>query len=110
MPRSLPAFVLVGSLFWTVVACGSSEPVATTQDPSQSSASAAREDVIRGKGGLEEKCHEAVAEKGTKVVGTNRVEESEAAIEIGALEAISPLVTRPPSGRSGGAASRSPRS
>ena len=64
------------------MACGSREPAATTQDPSQSSASAAREDVIRGKGGLEEKCHEAVAEKGTKVVGTNRVEESEAAIEI----------------------------
>lgn len=40
-------------------------------------------DVIRGKGGLEEKCLARVAaETGAKVNGTNRIDESEAAIEI----------------------------
>ncbi len=39
-------------------------------------------DMIRGKGGLEEKCLKAVADQGTIVIGTNRIEESEAAIAI----------------------------
>lgn len=39
-------------------------------------------DPIRGKGGLEEKCLKAVADQGTTVIGTNRIEESEAAIAI----------------------------
>jgi hypothetical protein len=39
-------------------------------------------DLIRGKGGLEEKCLKKVAAEGLDVVGTNRIEESEAAIEI----------------------------
>jgi hypothetical protein len=42
----------------------------------------ASKDFIRGKGGLEEKCHAKIAAEGMKVVGTNRIEESEAAIEI----------------------------
>ena len=43
---------------------------------------AASSDPIRGKGGLEEKCHKRIAAEGMSVVGTNRIEESEAAIEI----------------------------
>lgn len=39
-------------------------------------------DTIRGKGGLEEKCLKAVAAEGTTVIGTNRIEESQAAIEV----------------------------
>lgn len=39
-------------------------------------------DIVRGKGGLEEKCLQKVAAQGTRVIGTNRIEESEAAIEI----------------------------
>jgi len=40
-------------------------------------------DTIRGKGGLEEKCLAKVADvTGAPVIGTNRIEESEAAIEI----------------------------
>lgn len=40
-------------------------------------------DPIRGPGGLEEKCLSKVAETtGAPVIGTNRIEESEAAIEI----------------------------
>lgn len=39
-------------------------------------------DVVRGKGRLEEKCLKAVAAQGTKVIGTNRIEESEAATAI----------------------------
>jgi hypothetical protein len=43
---------------------------------------AAAKDIIRGKGGLEAKCLAAVAKQGTTVIGTNRIEESEAAIAI----------------------------
>lgn len=43
---------------------------------------AASTDPIRGEGGLEDKCKAAVEKQGTTVVGTNRIEESEAAIEI----------------------------
>jgi len=43
---------------------------------------AASKDIIRGKGGLEDKCKAAVAKQGVVVIGTNRIEESEAAIEI----------------------------
>jgi hypothetical protein len=40
-------------------------------------------DYIRGPGGLEEKCHRAVArETGARVIGTNRIEESQAATGI----------------------------
>jgi hypothetical protein len=39
-------------------------------------------DIIRGKGGLEEKCHARLAAEGMDVIGTNRIEESEAAIAI----------------------------
>lgn len=46
-------------------------------------AKAAGGDPIRGKGGLEEKCLARVADvTGAPVRGTNRIEESEAAIEI----------------------------
>lgn len=43
---------------------------------------AAASDPIRGKGGLEGKCHARFAAEGMEVIGTNRIEESEAAIEI----------------------------
>jgi hypothetical protein len=44
---------------------------------------AAPRDFIRSKGGLEEKCHQRLArEVGARVIGTNRIEESEAAIAI----------------------------
>lgn len=39
-------------------------------------------DIVRGKGGLEDKCKAAVAKQGTNVIGTNRIDESQAAIEI----------------------------
>lgn len=40
-------------------------------------------DQVRGKGGLEEKCLAKVGEvTGAKVIGTNRIDESEAATEI----------------------------
>lgn len=39
-------------------------------------------DIIRRKGGLEDKCKAAVARQGATVIGTNRIEESQAAIEI----------------------------
>lgn len=39
-------------------------------------------DMIRSKGGLEDKCKAAVAGQGTRVIGTNRIEESEAAVEV----------------------------
>ena len=43
----------------------------------------ASSDYIRGPGGLEEKCHRAVArETGARVIGTNRIEESQAATGI----------------------------
>ena len=45
-------------------------------------AAGATKDLIRSKGGLEDKCKAAVAKQGTTVIGTNRIEESEAAIEI----------------------------
>lgn len=44
--------------------------------------SSAARDPIRGKGGLEDKCKAAVAKQGTRVIGTNRIEESQAAVEI----------------------------
>jgi hypothetical protein len=54
-------------------------------DGSASEATAVKtvsKDVIRGKGGLEDKCHAKIAGEGMKVIGTNRIEESEAAIAI----------------------------
>lgn len=89
-------------------ACGSSQPSATQTSaatPSESAAAAtegasgasapvsetttapaaptqAKVDPIRGKGGLEERCLKEVARQGTTVIGTNRIEESQAAIEI----------------------------
>jgi hypothetical protein len=47
-----------------------------------SAKTAAASDPIRGKGGLEGKCHARLAAEGMEVIGTNRIEESEAAIEI----------------------------
>lgn len=55
---------------------GMPQPVAT------SPVAAAPKDIIRGKGGLEDKCKAAVARQGARVIGTNRIEESQAAIEI----------------------------
>jgi hypothetical protein len=74
-------------LVFAIVGCGQREastPAATAGGPDAAPAAAApAADVIRGKGGLEEKCHERLAkEVGAPVVGTNRIEESEAAIAI----------------------------
>lgn len=50
--------------------------------PRTASVTAAPKDIIRGKGGLEDKCKAAVAKQGVVVMGTNHIEESEAAIGI----------------------------
>lgn len=102
------AAALAGSLSLAVAACGSGEPTQDTSEPDvpaeditissdetsspaeaatdavpmKSPVAAAPKDIIRGKGGLEEKCLKAVADQGTTVIGTNRIEESEAAIAI----------------------------
>jgi hypothetical protein len=52
-------------------------PVAESTSPKTASG-----DLVRGKGGLEQKCLKKVAAEGLNVIGTNRIEESEAAIEI----------------------------
>jgi hypothetical protein len=63
-------------------------PVAPpSQEPTEAAASKPAERpkqvAIRGKGSLEEKCQARVGkETGARVIGTNRIEESEAAIEI----------------------------
>lgn len=55
---------------------------APMEAPVKAAAAPAR-DFIRGRGGLEEKCKARVArETGARVIGTNRIEESEAAIGI----------------------------
>ena len=85
----------------TLAACGSNEAAPTDEAsaeattpqtasepevPEQEAASeqsAAPADIIRGPGGLEEKCLERVnQETGGNALGTNRISESEAAIEI----------------------------
>lgn len=50
--------------------------------PPAKTASSAGRDVIRGPNGLEAKCLKAMAAQGLKVLGTNHIEESEAAIGI----------------------------
>lgn len=50
--------------------------------PVAKAVAAAGGDIIRRKGGLEDKCKAAVAKQGATVIGTNRIEESQAAIEI----------------------------
>ncbi len=50
--------------------------------PRTASVATAPKDIIRGKGGLEDKCKAAVAKQGAIVTGTNHIEESEAAIGI----------------------------
>lgn len=56
---------------------------ATTEEAAPSSQAAAPADIIRGPGGLEEKCLARVnQETGGNAIGTNRISESEAAIEI----------------------------
>lgn len=50
--------------------------------PISPAAPLAAKDFIRGKGGVEDKCKVAVAKQGATVIGTNRIEESEAAVEI----------------------------
>lgn len=97
------ACLMAGSLVSLTAACGSNEepapvepavgdaaaepsgePVTPDSAPMEAPVAQASQpkDFIRGKGGLEEKCLKAVADQGTTVIGTNRIEESEAAIEI----------------------------
>lgn len=64
---------------------GSSSDAAAAEElvespPVQSPVGAA--DPVRSSEGLEDKCHDAVAAEGVTVLGTERIEESEAAIEI----------------------------
>lgn len=85
----------------TLAACGSNEAAPTDEAPAAATApeaasepevpeqesvseqSAAPADIIRGAGGLEEKCLERVdQETGGNALGINRISESEAAIEI----------------------------
>ena len=86
----------------TLAACGSNEAAPTDEEASAAATtpqaasepevpeqealsehSAAPTDIIRGAGGLEEKCLERVnQETGGNALGTNRISESEAAIEI----------------------------
>lgn len=56
---------------------------APAASPSKQAAAKPLKDPIRSPGGLEDKCHAAVAkETGARVIGTNRIEESEAATGI----------------------------
>lgn len=69
----------------TVVASteDSAEPAMQSPVAAAAPGKSAGGDPIRGKGGLEERCLAKVAEiTGAPVIGTNRIEESEAAIEI----------------------------
>lgn len=108
-PTGYHAPLLLTSLALALSACGSPQPTATeapeaaqtesaTSAPAESAptasaptsapapagtkAAVAKGDPIRGKGGLEERCLKEVARQGTTVIGTNRIEESQAAIEI----------------------------
>jgi len=101
--KSILAGLFVGWLVSLTAACGSNEEQAPAEATGQEAVSevstgptafeptpmempaaqsAKSRDMIRGKGGLEEKCLKAVADQGTIVIGTNRIEESEAAIAI----------------------------
>ena len=92
----LPATVLAASLSLFLAACGSGDTAAPADDavddveanaaaadaPAMTTPVAATGDYIRSPGGLEDKCKAAIAAQGVTVVGTNRIEESEAAVEI----------------------------
>lgn len=57
--------------------------VAPAEAPVKSPAAVRQRDLIRGKGGLEEKCLAQVErEVGAPVIGTNRIDESQASVEI----------------------------
>ncbi|WP_052108087.1 hypothetical protein, partial [Aerolutibacter daejeonensis] len=68
----------------TLVSVPRAQAGARSESPVAGNASspAPSRDMIRGKGGLEEKCLAQVGAQGTRVIGTNRIEESEAAIVI----------------------------
>jgi hypothetical protein len=74
---------LVDGFTLVSVPTGQANAGLSVQTPATRAASAAQpKDIVRGKGGLEEKCLNAVAAQGTKVIGTKRIEESEAATAI----------------------------
>lgn len=91
--------ITISGLGLVLASCGSGEVEQDTAEPIEATREAAPDvaepvemsspvkmakvDVIRGPGGLEEKCLAKVAEiTGAPVLGTNRIEESEAAIEV----------------------------
>lgn len=73
---------LVDDFTLVSVPTGKANAGLTTSAAAANTPTAAARDFVRGPNGLEAKCLKAVAAQGTRVVGTNRIEESQAAIEI----------------------------